>query len=179
MKFLTLLLLFIGTSNSFSQTYEAKKITVKHLKNLYQINDSVYRSEQPSKKEFVRLEEFGIKTVLNFRRLKENTKKAKETNLKLERLPLRAAEIDKNDIIEALRIIKNAEKPILIHCWHGSDRTGVVSAAYRIVFENWPKEKAIAEFRKPQFGYHENWYPNLAEMLNNLNVEEIKAALQL
>ncbi len=170
-------LVFISFFQCIAQPNVAEKVTITRLKNLYKISDDVYRSEQPNKNEFERLEDYGIKTVLNFRRLKENSRKAKGTQLQLERLPLRAAEIDEEDIINALQIINNAEKPILIHCWHGSDRTGVVSAAYRIVFDNWSKEQAIKEFRQPQFGYHEKWYPNLVELLNNLDVPKIKSSL--
>jgi hypothetical protein len=35
----------------------AQKIDSNHFKRLYQINDSIYRSEQPSKKGFKELEE--------------------------------------------------------------------------------------------------------------------------
>ncbi|TPN88912.1 dual specificity protein phosphatase family protein [Aquimarina algicola] len=136
-------------------------------------------SEQPSKKEFYRLEDFGIKTILNFRRLKDDAKKAKGTQLQLEHLPLKAAEINEKDIITGLQIINTAQKPILIHCWHGSDRTGVMTAAYRIVFENWSKEDAIKEFRRPEFGYHEKWYPNLVDLLNDLDVTKIRDELGL
>lgn len=173
------LLALIVLPDSNAQISKAQKIPVKHFKNLYQLNDSVYRSEQPSKKEFGRLKELGIKTILNLRRLKSDDKKAKGTKLHLEHLRLKTTEVDEKDIIDALRIIKNAEKPILVHCWHGSDRTGVVTAAYRILFEDWPKEKAIAEFRQPEFGYHENWYPNLIEILKGLDVARIKAQLGL
>jgi protein tyrosine/serine phosphatase len=90
---------------------------------------------------------------------------------------MRSAELTEFRIIEALKAINNAEKPVLVHCWHGSDRTGVVVAAYRIVFENWTKEAAISEFRNSDFGYHENWYPNLIDLLENLNTEDIRKQL--
>lgn len=76
-----------------------------------------------------------------------------------------------------LRTIKEAKKPLLIHCWHGSDRTGVMSAAYRIVFENWSKEEAIKELRTPALGYHEKWYPHLVSLLDSLDVEKIRNEL--
>jgi protein tyrosine/serine phosphatase len=45
-----------------------------------------------------------------------------------------------DEIKQSLEIIKNAPKPILIHCWHGSDRTGVVAASYRIIKQNGAKK---------------------------------------
>ncbi|NRA93043.1 MAG: tyrosine-protein phosphatase [Psychroserpens sp.] len=162
---------------TFAQTSEATKMELQGLKNLYQLNDSIFRSEQPNNKAFKALESKGVKTILNLRRLKDDNHKARNTDLVLEHLRLKSKEITETDIIEALRIIKNAEKPILIHCWHGSDRTGIVSAAYRIIFEDWSKQDAIAEFRRPEFGYHENWYPNLLDLLNTLDIAKIKKEL--
>jgi len=57
-------------------------------------------------------------------------------------------------IIESLKIIKNAPKPILIHCKHGSDRTGVIVAMYRIIFENYSKKEAIKELKTKKYGFH-------------------------
>ncbi|MBP2832382.1 dual specificity protein phosphatase family protein [Aquimarina sp. U1-2] len=160
-----------------AQAEEYQNIDSKYFKNLYQINDSLYRSEQPSKKGFRELEAKGIKTVLNVRRLRDDTKKARGTSLQLQRLPLKAGTLTKEDLFKALDIIKNSKKPLLVHCWHGSDRTGAIIAAYRIVFDGWSKEKAIREFRIKDFGYHEKWYPNLIELLNNLDVNHMRDKL--
>lgn len=168
-------LLFMLNTNA--QNFKAQKVSSVYFKRLYRLNDSVYRSEQPSKKGFRELKASGIKTIINLRRLKDDHKKAKNTQLHLEHLRLKSSEINEQDIITALQILLNAEKPVLIHCWHGSDRTGIITAAYRIVVENWPKEKAIEEFRQPEFGYHENWYPNLVTLLNTLDITKIKEAL--
>jgi protein tyrosine/serine phosphatase len=73
-----------------------------------------------------------------------------------------------------LRAIAQAEKPILIHCWHGSDRTGVVAAMYRMVFQNWPREQAIDEFVNGGFGYHASFYPNIERYLKRVDIEAIR-----
>ncbi|MEL6811112.1 MAG: dual specificity protein phosphatase family protein [Bacteroidota bacterium] len=179
MKFKILILCSWVCFPIMAQQTQIKQVQLDGLKRMYQLNDSVFRSEQPNKKEFIALESFGVKTVLNLRKLRDDKRKARDTGLTLEHLRLKSKKIDQEDIISALRIIKNASKPVLIHCWHGSDRTGVITAAYRIVFENWTKAEAIAEFRRPEFGYHENWYPNLIDVLQNLNVDSIKKELAL
>lgn len=163
----------------YGQSNVAQKVDLQTFDNLYKINDSVYRSEQPSRRGFVLLEEMGLKTILNLRRLKDDNRKARNTDLKLLHIRLRTKAITEDDILNALRVIQNAEKPLLIHCWHGSDRTGVITAAYRIVFENWPKHAAIGELRKPQFGYHEKWYPHLITLLENLDVARFKQELKI
>ena len=162
---------------AFAQEVALQKIDSKHFKRLHKLNDSLFRSEQPGKKGFAELEAMGVKTIINFRRKVDDAKRAKGTTLQLERLPLKAAELNESHIIDALRLIQTSEKPVLIHCWHGSDRTGAIAAAYRIVVEDWSREDAIAEMRLKELSHHEKRYPNVIELLKELNVEDIKAAV--
>ncbi len=162
-----------------AQNTKLEKIQSTQFKRLHRLNDSVYRSEQPSKKGFKELEALGIKTSINFRRNKDDVKKAKGTALELIHMPLKTAELTERDIVNALRAIKDAKKPVLVHCWHGSDRTGAIMAAYRVVFENWSKEDAISELRKPELGYHEKWYPNVIDLISNLDKKQIVKELGL
>ncbi len=156
-----------------------EKVSSKRFKRLYRINDSVYRSEQPSRNGFRELEALGVKTAITFRRNKDDTKKAKGTAIALVHMPLKTAELTEAQITEALRAINEAEKPVLVHCWHGSDRTGAIMAAYRVVIENWTPEEAIKELRLPDLGYHEKWYPNVVELITTLDKEAIRKALGL
>ncbi|WP_405567204.1 dual specificity protein phosphatase family protein [Polaribacter sp. Asnod6-C07] len=162
-----------------AQVNKYQKVTSKNFNNFYKISDDLYRAEQPSKKGFKELEALGIKTILNLRRLRNDNNKAKATNLKLEHIAIKTKILDEDDIIKSLKIIKNEEQPVLVHCWHGSDRTGTIVAAYRMVIQNWSKEDAIAEFRYKPFGYHEKMYPNLLVLLQNLNVKEIQQQLKI
>jgi tyrosine-protein phosphatase SIW14 len=153
----------------------AEKVNLQPFNNLYKINDSIYRSEQPTKKGMQALQQLGIKTVLNFRNHHNDVGETKHTRLVIERLPQNTNKISQEFIISALKIIQQSKKPILIHCLHGSDRTGVVIAAYRMVYENWTKEEAIAELREKQFGYHETWFPHIVTVLTDLNVAYIRS----
>ncbi|KGL63420.1 protein tyrosine/serine phosphatase [Polaribacter sp. Hel1_85] len=137
----------------------------------------LYRSEQPSKKGFKELELMGVKTILNLRRLKNNKKKAKNFNFNLVHIPLKTKELNEKDILNILHVIKDSKQPVLVHCWHGSDRTGSIIAAYRMVIENWSKEKAIKEFQKKNLGYHYKMYPNLLVLLENLDIQKLKKQL--
>jgi tyrosine-protein phosphatase SIW14 len=153
----------------------AQKVHLQPFNNLYKINDSIYRSEQPTKQGMQALQQLGIKTVLNFRNHHNDVGEAKNTTLIIERLSQNTNKISQEFIISALKIIQQSKKPILIHCLHGSDRTGVVIAAYRMVYENWTKEEAIAELREKQFGYHETWFPDIVTVLKDLDVTYIRA----
>ncbi|MFV2061543.1 MAG: dual specificity protein phosphatase family protein [Gammaproteobacteria bacterium] len=147
------------------------------LDNLYQVDKGVFRSEQPDTKSFIELERFGLKEVLNLRKYHSDDDEASKTKLKLHRIKMDAGSITEAQITAALKIIKNRKGPILVHCWHGSDRTGAVIASYRVIFNNWSKEKAIDEMRNGGFGYHAKIYPNVVTLIKNLNVKKIKSKL--
>ncbi|WP_282598360.1 tyrosine-protein phosphatase, partial [Pseudomonas chlororaphis] len=57
-------------------------------------------------------------------------------------------------LARAVRAIQNAESdgPVLMHCKHGSDRTGLMSAMYRVVVQGWSKEEALNEMTGGGFG---------------------------
>ena len=43
---------------------------------------------------------------------------------------------------ELIRVMQQAPKPMLIHCWGGADRTGLASALYLYAVEGEPPEQA-------------------------------------
>ena len=66
---------------------------------------------------------------------------------------------------EAIRAILTDENnlPILIHCRGGGDRSGIVTALYRIEVQGWPLEKALHEMNRH---YHVSLrYPALQKQL--------------
>ncbi len=144
------------------------------LENFYRLDDEVYRSKQPDDEDMAALEEMGVRSILNLREYHSDEDDAKGTGLVLYRVPINAGDIDDRFVVSALRAIAEAEKPILIHCWHGSDRTGVVAAMYRIVFQGWSRERAIDEFMHGGYGYHASFYPNIERYLATVDIGEIK-----
>lgn len=146
--------------------------------NLHRINDSMFRSEQPSKTGILEIQKLGVKSVLSLRNVKSDRFIKRNSSLKFYKKTINAWTMTEDELIEALKLLRDAEKPVLIHCVHGSDRTGTVVAAYRIVFEHWSKEKAIQEMLETQFGFHAN-FDNLITLLQKLNVEQVKKELKL
>ena len=59
-----------------------------------------------------------------------------------------------------------AERPkhtIFIHCYFGSDRTGVFIAAFRLAFEHWTPGQALAEMYA--FHFQGFWHPAMKEYI--------------
>jgi protein tyrosine phosphatase (PTP) superfamily phosphohydrolase (DUF442 family) len=144
------------------------------LENFYRLTDEVFRSRQPDAEAMGALETMGMRSILNLREYHSDKDDAQGTQLKLYRVPVNAGKIDDTFVVAALRSIAQAEKPILIHCWHGSDRTGVVAAMYRMVFQGWSRARAIDEFVHGGYGYHASFYPNIERYLERVDVAAIR-----
>lgn len=149
-------------------------IEVKDAKNCYRLSPELYRSGQPGEGGFKALEKLGIKSVLNLREYHSDDDEAEHTGLRLYRIKLAAGKVTREELMNCLLTINSAPKPILVHCWHGSDRTGIVCAAYRIVMQDWTPEKALEELMDERFGHHRSYYSNLAELIRTTDWKAFK-----
>jgi protein tyrosine/serine phosphatase len=109
--------------------------------NLHVVSDGVlYRSAQLSKSETSwAVREYAIKSVLNLRGAHagqrwydEEIAAAGALGLAHFDYPLSSKRfVTSQEIAEILDIMRQAPKPLLIHCKSGADRTGLVAALYR------------------------------------------------
>jgi len=91
-------------------------------------------------------------------------------------LPFAHAKPKEADVVAFLKVVENAaNQPVFVHCQAGVDRTGMMTAAYRIVVEGWTKEDAVREMRAT--GFHP-WHLDIPRYLENLNVPAMKRALR-
>lgn len=155
----------------------AAPMKVQGVSNLHKINDELYRSAQPTEEGMKNLEKMGIKTIINLRAFHSDKDKIKGTGLLNNALNVKTWHIEDEDVIQVLKIItKKENSPFLIHCQHGADRTGVMSAMYRIVVQGWSKDEAIKEMVDRGYGFHSVW-SNIIEYVKNVDVEKIKQEL--
>lgn len=139
------------------------------LENCYRVSDELYRCEQPDEKDIADLRTLGVRSILNLRRWNTDPKALEKSGFKLLVQRMEADDLTVDDLVAALRQFRAAPKPVMVHCWHGSDRTGSVVAAYRIVFQNWTPAAALDELRHGGFGYHEKWFPNVIKLFETLD----------
>ena len=66
-----------------------------------------------------------------------------------------------------------ARAPLLLHCEHGSDRTGYLIAMYRVVIEGWERERAIAEMTAEDNGFHDV-YRSLIDYVRAADVARLR-----
>jgi len=145
--------------------------------NLYQISPTLYRSALPDEEAAALLGQLHIKTVVNF--LPEpDAQWLKAPQINQVQLPMRTVHVDDAEVISALRAIQEGEAkgPVLIHCKHGLDRTGLVSAMYRVVVQGWSKQDAVAEMTQGGFGDTRRMKYGL-DYIHDVDVEAVRSAL--
>jgi protein tyrosine phosphatase (PTP) superfamily phosphohydrolase (DUF442 family) len=121
------------------------------------------RGGQPTRSSLQRLQEtYGIKTVVNLRG--ENPEKAwfleerravEEIEARWVHIRLSGREAPSQESVEAFfRLVEEpANWPIFLHCESGVHRTGVMTALYRMQFQGWPPDEALAEMERRGFGW--------------------------
>lgn len=145
--------------------------------NFYRVEPDLYRSAQPDAEGFQALAAHGIKCVLDVAGGRGDGKAAHGTPLRLVHVSLRAWDLRDDRVLEALRVLTDpANRPVLIHCKHGADRTGAILALYRVVVEGWSKEDAVREMRDGGYHFHSIW-SNLVEYVWSADVASLRHAL--
>jgi protein-tyrosine phosphatase len=127
--------------------------------NLYQISPNLYRSEQPLKQDLQQLHSLNITTVINLRSRNKDAVELAHTPIQLIHIPMNTWAIREQHVADVLWNIRQAQSKgsVLLHCYHGSDRTGLMTAMYRIIEQNWTIEAAQQEMKKGDYGFHPIW----------------------
>jgi len=136
--------------------------------NLYRIEDGLYRGAQPTAGGFKELAALGVKCVLDVAGGAGDGALVGEGSLKLFHVPMTAFGLRDDRVLEALRIMADPQnRPLLIHCQHGADRTGALVALYRVVIQGWTPQNAVLEMNRG--GYHHS------SLFRNLETYVLKA----
>jgi protein tyrosine phosphatase (PTP) superfamily phosphohydrolase (DUF442 family) len=146
--------------------------------NLYRMEPNLYRSALPDSDAQAQLKRLGITTVINFYQ-RSDASWLQDQEMRQIHLPLRTNRIDDVDVINVLRSIRQAQArgKVLIHCKHGQNRTGLIAALYRVVYQGWSKEQALAEMRNGGFG-GERRLDDAENYLRQVEVSKIRIALE-
>ncbi|WP_244153084.1 dual specificity protein phosphatase family protein [Rodentibacter genomosp. 1] len=148
--------------------------------NLYRVDNNFYRSEQLERQAEPLLDQLNIKTIVNLRFFDRNDDKQAfgHKNIHLINTPLLTWAITPEEVAAILWQIRQNQKngAVLVHCYHGADRTGLIVAMYRVLYQNWNLNEAKREMQQAPYGYHSVW-KNIDKFFTTENVEKIKARL--
>ncbi|TNC76027.1 protein-tyrosine-phosphatase [Janthinobacterium lividum] len=149
------------------------------VSNLHQVTPVLYRSAKLDSSDVAQLQALGVKTVISLRSFHSDTQVLEGSGIRAVRIPINTWAIRDKHVVETMRSIRAAEQqgPVLLHCLHGADRTGMMAAMYRMLYQGWPREKAIDELKNGGYGYHAVW-KNIESYLKRVDVAALRAQIE-
>lgn len=125
------------------------------IENFHEVDPGrFYRSAQLTDDELrTVVAKYHIKTVINLRGPQPEEEWYQNEEKVVDEMGIHLIDIGFNSqtvprraaLIQYLTTLKNAPRPILVHCRAGSDRTGEASAIYAIEYMNQSREKALEQ----------------------------------
>ncbi|WP_244499788.1 dual specificity protein phosphatase family protein [Tardiphaga robiniae] len=152
--------------------------------NFHPIEEGViYRSGQLSGLQFAdRIEDNGIRSIINLRG--DNTgqpwydaemKASRAAGVRHVDFPLSAGrELTDDQVRQLTAMLQDLPRPILVHCEAGADRSGVVSALYKLLVAKRPAEEAAG-----QLSFRYGHFPWLASRTAAMDRTFARVMLQL
>lgn len=136
----------------------AQPVVVDGVPNLYKVDENLYRSAQPTAEGMKHLKSLNIKTVINLRAFSDDKKAISDTGLSRVDIPMYSWDPQDTSAEQFVTLTADKENgPFLVHCYHGSDRTGSMVSIYRVSQEGWSSEEATQEMLYGGFGFHKIW----------------------
>lgn len=134
----------------------------------------LYRSRQLSYRKFAYyIKKFQIKTVINLRGKNKSTRWWQQEKMCTKKFGLQFFNIasnasrpsTKHEICQLLALYDHAPKPILIHCYSGSDRTGEAAAIW-VIDRQQPQNKKLALKQLSwKYGHIQSRRPDKAQLI--------------
>ncbi len=129
----------------------------------FQVTPNLYRGGQPETYEDYRfLKKLKIKTIINLIPGGEGEQQvAKLHGMDWVGFPFLAYKTPPEALIDGILETINdpARQPVFLHCFHGKDRTGLVIALHRVLYQKWKLNDAYYEMRG--FGFNRIYLPLL------------------
>ncbi|MBU1864460.1 MAG: tyrosine-protein phosphatase [Candidatus Omnitrophica bacterium] len=133
-----------------------------NIKRFAKVDTNLYRGSQPDEADFTALKEAGIKRIINFRTeenlVERERRQVESLGMEYIHIPwLIYLPYDQkvfNRFFEAIQ--DKDKKPIFFHCKRGTERTGVMAAAYKTKVLDFSADTAFKDAET--FGLHSLWY---------------------
>jgi tyrosine-protein phosphatase SIW14 len=143
----------------FSLPGQAQNRSSDDIPNLRTVENGIYRSGRPTKVGIAKLrQEMKIQTIINL----EDTSYAVENErtwanslgIKFLSFPMNSMTKPNDEDVKAILAAINDPdlQPVLVHCHHGEDRTGLIIGLHRVFTNGWASEAAYQEMM--DLGFH-------------------------
>lgn len=144
------------------------------IENFRKVDDTLYRGALPKPDEILGLKRQGFDTIVSLR--SGFDKKGlmergfvEKIGMEFANFPINSLEGPSEEVADAflkyMDDAKKANKKIYMHCKHGKDRSGTMTALYELQFKVKSYKEAIKELF--EMGYNNKKHPHMLEFINN------------
>lgn len=160
-------------------TAQERAVLLARTNHLHEVTPALYRSEQLDQDDTALLQALNIRTIINLRYFNrdDDHRHFGHTDIRIINIPLLTWNIEAEEMAQVLYTIEQSEKygNVLVHCYHGEDRTGLTIGLYRILYQNWSATDAEAEMRR--YGYNRIWR-NIPRFYKPKKIAAVRRALE-
>jgi uncharacterized protein (TIGR01244 family) len=130
-----------------------------------QVTPEIYRGGQPTPEGLKSISARGIKTIISLRDRDEVMSEnqpieeayARANGIAFKRFPIPGVPTLR-EALQVISMIEAAEKPVLVHCLNGSERTTTILGIYRLRHEGWSVDQVLAEADSYGIGFRTQAY---------------------
>jgi tyrosine-protein phosphatase SIW14 len=127
------------------------------IDNFGRVNAKYYRGAQPNGSDYATLAALGVKTVINLTSDDAEPNEeamAEHAGMRYVQIPMTTHEPPTSaQLAQFLAVVNDsASQPVYVHCVGGRHRTGVMTAAYRMIEDGWSADQAFKEMKHYKFG---------------------------
>jgi len=166
---LTLSLALAGCRMGFSISETQDGDNLRTVGTLEGVNGTVFHYDEglyrggdiATQKGMDELKRLGVKTVFSVTPTEQEREFALRSGIRLVEVLFTKSGVPQHKLPVYLKEMKEAEKPLYVHCHSGKNCGGALLAAYRVHVQGWDFEKARSEF--VSLGGKDSKYPALME----------------
>lgn len=151
-------------SNILIESSGSKPYSDNPVSHFGEVEKGFYRGGAPKNLDDMKaIKKLGIKTVINLQYSKSKIASenawAKSLGMQSISIPLPGFGAPSDaDVAKIQALLKNESlRPLLLHCAHGEERTGLQTALYRVNVNGWSPQRAYSEWKA--YGFHTWVYP--------------------
>ena len=141
---------------AFAQPGHSDLLSTIRIANFGSVSQTYYRGAQPKGQDYSDLAALGIKTVIDLQEYGDKAEPAmvEKAGMKYVRIGMNTrVNPTKAQITQFLSLVNDpASQPVYVHCAGGHHRTGVMTAIYRMIADDWKPQQAFSEMKKYGFG---------------------------
>ena len=119
------------------------------LHHVFKLSDNIISGAEPSGFEALeQIYSWGVRTILSVDGKVPDAGTAAGFGMRYVHVPIEYSGMDEEELLKIAKTFRELEGPFYVHCFHGKHRGPAVAAIGRIVLDEIPRERAIAEMRQ-------------------------------